>query len=76
MVSWLGSKKNHRYAWIDISAGPAHYGPRGSGNGGIFEDAIPRASDIKNALAAKLATLVYRTTKNLILPPNRAFTLL
>ena len=69
LVSWLGSKKNHRYAWIDISAGPAHYGPRGSGNGGIFEDAIPRASDIKNALAAKLATLVYRTTKNLILPP-------
>jgi hypothetical protein len=69
LVSWLGSKKSHRYAWIDISAGPAHYGPRGSGAGGIFEEAIPRAADIKNALSTKLSSLVYRTTKNLMLPP-------
>jgi hypothetical protein len=70
IVSWAGRK---RYAWIDISAGPAHYGPRSVGEGGIFEDSLPRASDAKSGLAAKLAAVTWRTAQHLFFPPMNHF---
>eukprot|EP00793_Prasinoderma_coloniale_P006563 PRCOL_00001393-RA len=70
-----------RYAWIDLTAGPVHYGPAGVGEGVVLPDTLPRAARLPRAavgagaprhaerLPVDVAALVLRTVRALVAPP-------
>ena len=80
MQTWVAGK--HRYAWIDLAAGPSEYGPRILGDGGVTSGTIPRCTPLsagpdssfssprqkRGGFAARLAAVVWRTVQHLFLP--------
>ena len=74
LTKWVAAE--HRYAWIDLTAGPVAYGPTAATVGVMGVHAMPRVT-IGNsvrgykaqAFIAELAALVTRSSRLLLTPP-------
>lgn len=74
LTKWVAA--DHRYAWIDLTAGPVAYGPATAPVGIIGEHAMPRvtvgasvAGYKAQAFVVELAALVTRCSRLLLSPP-------
>lgn len=77
---WVGP--SGRFAWIDLTAGPAAFGPETMGHGFVTHDSLPRVEQLSakgphwltlnaklHAFMATLAAGVHKTSLHLIRPP-------
>ncbi len=79
-VTTMGvSNTQHRFAWIDLSAGPNEYGPTSLGEGGVFEGSLPRLRYQRGQYAvppgftAHLASTITKSANMLFTPPLSHF---